>query len=113
MGVTSACFHVDSGFDLPLGVENVNRICSKLGVDLKIAKIDREDMINFQLAMFRTGMTCLDIPQDHAFVQMVEQYAVDNDKNIYSMVKIYQRKHSRPFLLGKTLWRNNDRYGFY
>ena len=29
-------------------------------------------MRNFQLAMFRTGLACLDIPQDHAFVQMVE-----------------------------------------
>ncbi|UBD76988.1 N-acetyl sugar amidotransferase [Parabacteroides goldsteinii] len=77
-GLRPLVFHVDSGFDLPLGVQNINAICNKLEVDLKIAKIDREDMRNFQLAMFRTGLTCLDIPQDHAFVQMVEQYAVDN-----------------------------------
>lgn len=77
-GLRPLVFHVDSGFDLPLGVQNVNAICNKLGVDLKVAKIDQEDMRNFQLAMFRTGMACLDIPQDHAFVQMVEQYAVDN-----------------------------------
>ncbi|MBU8974418.1 N-acetyl sugar amidotransferase [Bacteroides eggerthii] len=77
-GVRPLVFHVDSGLDLPLGVQNVNAICNKLGVDLRVAKIDQEDMRNFQLAMFRTGMACLDIPQDHAFVQMVEQYAVDN-----------------------------------
>lgn len=77
-GLRPLVFHVDSGFDLPLGVQNVNAICNKLGVDIKIAKIDREDMRNFQLAMFRTGLACLDIPQDHAFVQMVEQFAVDN-----------------------------------
>lgn len=78
-GLRPLVFHVDSGFDLPLGVQNIKAICDKLGVDLRIAKIDREDMRNFQLAMFRTGLSCLDIPQDHAFVQMVEQYAVDND----------------------------------
>ncbi|WP_347288071.1 N-acetyl sugar amidotransferase [Parabacteroides distasonis] len=77
-GLRPLVFHVDSGFDLPLGVQNINAVCNKLGVDLKIAKIDPEDMRNFQLAMFRTGLACLDIPQDHAFVQMVEQYAVDN-----------------------------------
>ena len=77
-GLRPLVFHVDSGFDLPLGVQNINSVCNKLGVDLKIAKIDPEDMRNFQLAMFRTGLACLDIPQDHAFVQMVEQYAVDN-----------------------------------
>ena len=78
-GLRPLVFHVDSGFDLPLGVQNIRAICDKLGVDLKIAKIDQDDMRNFQLAMFRTGMACLDIPQDHAFVQMVEQFAVDND----------------------------------
>lgn len=78
-GLRPLVFHVDSGFDLPLGVQNIRAICDKLGVDLKIAQIDQEDMRNFQLAMFRTGMACLDIPQDHAFVQMVEQFAVDND----------------------------------
>ena len=77
-GLRPLVFHVDSGFDLPLGVQNINAVCNKLGIDLKIAKIDPEDMRNFQLAMFRTGLACLDIPQDHAFVQMVEQYAVDN-----------------------------------
>lgn len=78
-GLRPLVFHVDSGFDLPLGVQNINAICSKLGVDLKVAKIDQEDMRNFQLAMFRTGLACLDIPQDHAFVNMVEQFAVDNN----------------------------------
>lgn len=77
-GLRPLVFHVDSGFDLPLGVQNINAVCNKLGVDLKIAKIDQEDMRNFQLAMFRSGLACLDIPQDHAFVQMVEQFAVDN-----------------------------------
>lgn len=78
-GLHPLVFHLDSGFDLPLGVQNVNAICKKLGIDLKIAKIDQEDMRNFQLAMFRKGLACLDIPQDHAFVQMVEQFAVDNN----------------------------------
>lgn len=78
-GLRPLVFHVDSGFDLPLGVHNIKAVCDKLGVDLKVGKIDREDMRNFQLAMFRTGLACLDIPQDHAFVQMVEQFAVDNN----------------------------------
>ncbi len=72
-------FHVDSGYDLPLGTHNVNAICNKLGIDLKVVKIDKEDMRNFQLAMFRTGLASLDIPQDHAFVQMVEEHAVENN----------------------------------
>lgn len=101
-GLRPLVFHVDSGFDLPLGVQNVNAICSKLGVDLKVAKIDQEDMRNFQLAMFRTGMACLDIPQDHAFVQMVEQYAVDNGiKYILNGENISTEAFTNPAYWGK------------
>ena len=77
-GLRPLVLHIDSGFDLPLGKKNIHAICDKLGIDLKVEQIDQTDMRNFQLAMFRTGLACLDIPQDHAFVQMVEKYAVDN-----------------------------------
>lgn len=102
-GLRPLVFHVDSGFDLPLGVKNINAICDKLDVDLKIAKIDQEDMRNFQLAMFRTGLACLDIPQDHAFVQMVEQYAVDNGiKYILNGENISTEAFTNPAYWGKV-----------
>lgn len=102
-GLRPLVFHVDSGFDLPLGAQNVNAICNKLGVDLKVAKIDQEDMRNFQLAMFRTGLACLDIPQDHAFVQMVEQYAVDNNiKYILNGENISTEAFTNPAYWGKV-----------
>ena len=101
-GLRPLVFHVDSGFDLPLGINNINAVCSKLGVDLKIARINSEDMRNFQLAMFRTGLACLDIPQDHAFVQMVEQYAVDNGiKYILNGENISTEAFTNPAYWGK------------
>lgn len=101
-GLRPLVFHVDSGFDLPLGVQNINSICSKLGVELKVAHIDEEDMRNFQLAMFRTGLACLDIPQDHAFVQMVEQYAIDNNiKYILNGENISTEVFTNPSYWGK------------
>lgn len=101
-GLRPLVFHVDSGWDLPLGTQNIHAICDKLGVDLKIAKIDPEDMRNFQLAMFRTGLACLDIPQDQAFVQMVEQYAVDNNiKYILNGENISTEAFTNPTYWGK------------
>ncbi len=102
-GLRPLVFHVDSGFDLPIGVQNITAICNKLRVDLKIVKIDQEDMRNFQLAMFRSGMACLDIPQDHAFVQMVEQFAVDNDiKYILNGENISTEAFVNPAYWGKV-----------
>lgn len=81
-GLRPLVFHIDSGFDLPVGANNIKKMAEKLGVELHIEKIDQEDMRNFQIACFRTGLAgCLDIPQDHAFVAILDEYAVKNDIN--------------------------------
>lgn len=76
-GLRPLVFHVDAGWNLPVGVSNIKKMTDKLGVDLKVEKVDAEDMRNFQLAVFRSGLATLDIPQDHAFVSILDKYAVD------------------------------------
>ena len=79
-GLRPLVFHIDSGFDLPVGAENVRKMADKLGVKLHIEHIDPEDMRNFQIACFRTGLAgCLDVPQDHAFIAILDEYAVKHD----------------------------------
>ena len=76
-GLRPLVIHIDSGFDMPVAINNVEKMVKKLGVDLFTEKIDREDFRNFQIACFRTGLAgCLDYPQDHAFVSMIDEYAV-------------------------------------
>lgn len=79
-GLRPLVFHIDSGFDLPVGANNVKKITDKLGLDLHVEHIDPDDMRNFQIACFRTGLAgCLDYPQDHAFVAILDEYAVKHD----------------------------------
>lgn len=75
LGLRPFVYHVDAGWDLPLAVENIHRICDKLGVELHIETMDWEEMRQMQIAFFRTGLPCLDVPQDCAFIAMVDKFA--------------------------------------
>lgn len=76
-GLRPLVFHIDAGFNLPVGERNIQKMVDKLGVDLKVEKINFTDVRNFQIALFRTGLAgCLDDAQDHAFIAVLDEYAV-------------------------------------
>lgn len=68
-------FHVDGGWNSDLAVSNIQMLVEKLGVDLFTEVIDWEDMRDFQLAFFKSGISQIDIPQDHAFVATLYKFA--------------------------------------
>jgi len=74
-GLRPFVFHIDAGWNLPVAEENIRKITSKLGVKLHVKKMDWEEMRQLQLAWFRTGVEDLDVPQDHAFIATVDEYA--------------------------------------
>lgn len=74
-GLRPFVFHVDAGWNLPVALENISKICNKLGVDLHVEKVDWEDMRQMQLAFFKAGHAGLDAPQDHAFIAQVDRFA--------------------------------------
>ena len=47
----------------------------KLGVELKIEKLNWNEVRDMQLAFFKSGVPHLDTPQDHAFVAVLDNYA--------------------------------------
>lgn len=73
-------FHVDGGWNTDLAVSNIQALVDKLGLDLYTEVIDWEAMRDFQLAFFKSGVSQLDIPQDHAFVAVLYKFA--NKHNI-------------------------------
>ena len=73
-GLRPFVFHVDAGWNLPIALENINRICDKLNVELHIEKLDPEEMRIMQIAFFKTGHAGLDAPQDHAFIAQVDKF---------------------------------------
>ena len=68
-------FHVDGGWNSELAVHNINVLVDKLGVDLYTEVINWEEMKDFQLAFFKSGMPHIDIPQDHAFIATLYKFA--------------------------------------
>ena len=74
-GLRPFVFHIDAGWNLPIAMSNITRMCEKLEVELHIEKMDWDEMRHMQLAFFKTGHAGLDAPQDHAFISLIDRYA--------------------------------------
>jgi N-acetyl sugar amidotransferase len=75
LGLRPLVFHVDGGWNSELAVNNIQVMVEKLGLDLYTEVINWEEMKDFQLAFFKSGVPHLDIPQDHAFVATLYNFA--------------------------------------
>ncbi len=78
-GLRPLVFHVDGGWNTDIAVNNIQMLVEKLGLDLYTEVINWEDMRDFQLAYFKSGVPNLDIPQDHAFVATLYHFANKHD----------------------------------
>jgi N-acetyl sugar amidotransferase len=74
-GLRPLVFHVDGGWNTDLAVNNIQMLVEKLGLDLYTEVINWNEMRDFQLAFFKSGVPHLDIPQDHAFVATLYHFA--------------------------------------
>lgn len=74
-GLRPLVFHVDGGWNSELAVNNIQVMIDKLGLDLYTEVINWEEMRDFQLAFFKSGVPHLDLPQDHAFVATLYKFA--------------------------------------
>jgi N-acetyl sugar amidotransferase len=74
-GLRPLVFHVDGGWNSEVAVNNIEVMIDKLGLDLYTEVIDWEEMRDFQLAFFKAGVPHIDIPQDHAFIAVLYNFA--------------------------------------
>ena len=74
-GLRPLVFHVDGGWNSELAVHNIEVLIDKLGLDLYTEVIDWAEMRDLQLAFFKAGVPHIDIPQDHAFIATLYNYA--------------------------------------
>jgi len=74
-GLRPLVFHVDGGWNTDIAVNNIQMLVEKLGLDLYTEVINWEEMKDFQLAFFKSGVPHLDIPQDHAFIATLYHFA--------------------------------------
>jgi hypothetical protein len=74
-GLRPLVFHVDGGWNSELAVHNIEVMIDKLGLDLYTEVIDWEEMRDLQLSFFKAGVPHIDIPQDHAFIAVLYNFA--------------------------------------
>jgi N-acetyl sugar amidotransferase len=74
-GLRPLVFHVDGGWNSEVAVHNIQVLVEQLGLDLYTEVINWEEMRDFQLAWFKSGLPQIDIPQDHAFIAVLYQFA--------------------------------------
>ena len=72
-------FHVDAGWNSEVAIHNINNLVDKLGLDLYTEVMNWEEMREFQLAFFKSGLPQLDVPQDMAFINILYKFAIKNN----------------------------------
>lgn len=78
-GLRPLVFHVDAGWNSQLAVNNIQRVVDKLGLDLYTEVIDWKEMRDLQLSYFKSGVSHIDTPQDHAFFATMYKFAADHN----------------------------------
>jgi N-acetyl sugar amidotransferase len=67
---------VDTGWNLNVAVENIEKIVKGMDLDMYTDVINWKEMSDFQLSMFKSGISSCDAPQDHAIFASLYNYAV-------------------------------------
>lgn len=75
LGLRPLVFHVDGGWNSKIAVHNIEVLVTKLGLDLYTEVIDWNEMRDFQLSYFKAGVPNIDVPQDHAFIAVLYEFA--------------------------------------
>lgn len=83
LGLRPLVFHVDAGWNSQIAVNNIEKLVDKLGLDLYTEVINWKEMKDLQRAFFKSGVSHIDTPQDHAFFATMYKFASKyNIKNI-------------------------------
>jgi N-acetyl sugar amidotransferase len=75
LGLRVLAVHVDAGWNSEVAVQNIQKMCQKLKIDLHTIVIDWPTMKEIQRAYMFSGLPNLDVPQDHVFLAAMYQYA--------------------------------------
>ena len=81
-GLRPLVFHVDGGWNSEIAVNNINGLVEKLGLDLYTEVINWEEMRDFQLAMFKSGVPHIDIHR----IWLLSVYSTNSPKNMASNI---------------------------
>lgn len=76
MHLRPLAFVVDTGWNLNVAVENIEKIVKGLHLDMYTEVVNWKEMADLQLSFFKSGISSQDFPQDHAIFAALYNYAV-------------------------------------
>ena len=76
MHLRPLAFVVDTGWNLNVAVENIEKIVKGLDLDMYTEVVNWKEMADLQLSFFKAGISSQDFPQDHAIFAALYNYAV-------------------------------------
>jgi N-acetyl sugar amidotransferase len=78
LGLRPLAFSVDTGWNLNVAVENIEKVVRGLNMDLSTEIINWSEMKDLQLSFFKSQVPYQDIPQDHIIFSALYNFAVKN-----------------------------------
>lgn len=75
MHLRPLAFVVDTGWNLNVAVENIEKIVKGLDLDMYTEVINWKEMADLQLSFFKASISSQDFPQDHAIFAGLYNYA--------------------------------------
>ncbi len=78
MGLRPLIYTVDTGWNLNVAIENIERIVKALELDMYTEVVNWDEMRDLQMAFFKSQVAYQDLPQDHAIFAGLYNYAVKN-----------------------------------
>lgn len=109
--------HIDAGWNTDVSVQNVKNLCEKLGIELHIIKINKEEIYDLQRAYFLAEVINQDVPQDHFFFAYLYRFALENKIKYfvgggnYSSESILPKNWGFNAMDGKNLKDIHKKYG--
>ncbi|PWM75805.1 MAG: LPS biosynthesis protein [Bacillota bacterium] len=76
MGLRPLLYSMDTGWNLQIADENIDKIVKALDLDIVTETVDWDEMKDLQLAFFKSQVPYQDLPQDHAIFAGLYRYAV-------------------------------------
>lgn len=76
MGLRPLIYTVDTGWNLNVAVENIERLVKALDLDMYTEVVNWDEMRDLQLAFFKSQVAYQDLPQDHVIFSGLYNFAV-------------------------------------
>jgi len=75
LGLRPVAVHLDNGWNTEIANKNIENTVNKLGVDLKVVKLDWDEFKDIQIAFLKASVPDAEIPTDIAIIKTLYQVA--------------------------------------